>query len=1016
MNKLRFIYLIGFLTLFLYSCGKGEGHAPSQDLPASELPSETPPAPLTLQISPVSIAIAINAGHIFSATGGQPPYTFSILSGGGSINASSGAYTAPAAAGSAIVRVADASGNTAQSTVTIQNSTPVISTISAQTVYTDAAKVINYTVSDVDSTLSCQTSITVTSSQTGIIPNTDIAKGGTAPNCTLTINPSLNVQGTTVITISASDGANSSQTTFDAHVQNVSSIAISPSSLTLTLSGTSQLAAQVTYSDSTTSDITTSTNASWSSSNSSSVSVNNSSSKGLVTAASLGSANMTVSYKGVTSSASAITVQNLAPSVSSIANQTVYTDVNKVINYTISDSETSLNCQTSVTVSSSMTSVLPDSDFTKGGTAPNCTITISPSLNVQGVSVVTVSVSDGVNTTQTTFNAGVENVMSVSLTPSSSSLAVSGATQLTAVATLSDFTNRTMTTSSLTTWSSSNSGIASVNNTSSKGVVTGVANGSANISLTYKGVTSSSSAITVLTATSVSVSTGAVSGGIGSQVAVSATAQNGSTSFDVTNTGIWTSSNSSVATVSNGVISYVSAGTATITVTYAGLSASVAVTVYSKSLISIVVSVSSGADSVQVNGTKNMVATATYSDSSTENVTSSATWTSSNTAVATISNSLPYIGRITGVAAGTSTISATVGSISGSLVMTVSGVTLTSIAITPYDPLVASGATYSLRATGTYSDASTADITDLVTWSSSNTSAATISNTSGSKGVATTPTFTGYQSTTISAVLSGVTGTTPFGVNGATVSSILVTPTVTLSAGQTYQLKAYANLSDGGVIDVTSFAIWTSSSVSNVSVSNSLGSQGLVTAVANGTSTVSATFNSISGSRVVTVSGTPALTETGVGLLGSYYNWTGTAPPTSPFLTGNKKGQRIDARVAFAWGAGNAPMGVGDFFSVRWTGFYKATAATNYFCTYSDDGVRVWINGTQVINNWTDHSPTWNCTGNIALTVGTKYSVVIEFYENGGGAEMHFTRSSVSAADARNATTRLIPQSDLYPE
>ena len=108
-------------------------------------------------------------------------------------------------------------------------------------------------------------------------------------------------------------------------------------------------------------------------------------------------------------------------------------------------------------------------------------------------------------------------------------------------------------------------------------------------------------------------------------------------------------------------------------------------------------------------------------------------------------------------------------------------------------------------------------------------------------------------------------------------------------------------------------------------------------------------------------------------------------------------------------------MGVGDYFSVRWTGFYKATSTTNYFCSYSDDGIRVYINGALVIDNWTLHGPTWNCTANIPMTVGTKYSITYEYFENGGGSEAHFTRSSVSAADAQNTGTRAVQQVDLYP-
>ena len=76
-----------------------------------------------------------------------------------------------------------------------------------------------------------------------------------------------------------------------------------------------------------------------------------------------------------------------------------------------------------------------------------------------------------------------------------------------------------------------------------------------------------------------------------------------------------------------------------------------------------------------------------------------------------------------------------------------------------------------------------------------------------------------------------------------------------------------------------------------------------------------------------------------------------------------------------------------DNFSVRWTGTVAAPATGTYrFQTVSDDGVRVWVNGVQVINNWTDHSSTTNTSGTINLIAGTRYSITIEYYENGGQA------------------------------
>ena len=92
----------------------------------------------------------------------------------------------------------------------------------------------------------------------------------------------------------------------------------------------------------------------------------------------------------------------------------------------------------------------------------------------------------------------------------------------------------------------------------------------------------------------------------------------------------------------------------------------------------------------------------------------------------------------------------------------------------------------------------------------------------------------------------------------------------------------------------------------------------------------------------------------------------------------------------FDWASGQPAIGVPvDNFSVRWTGTLTVpTSGTYRFQTYSDDGVRLWVNGAQVINNWTDHSPTTNSTGNITLSAGQRVSVTLEFYEKGGGAVM----------------------------
>jgi trimeric autotransporter adhesin len=979
-----------------------------------------------LGISPTSATVSVGSTTVFSAAGGQSPYTYSVVSGGGSVVAATGAYTASASVGTAVIRATDALGSTVDANVSVINAAPVLSVLADQTTNEDSALPFGFNITDSDSLLNCTTSMTATSSNVSLLPVSGIVFSGTAPNCTATLTPAANQSGSSTVTLTVTDGVSSDVKTFNFTVNAVNDAPVISAIIAKVTNEDTPIVVNFTISD-VDSTLNCSTSMTASTSNASLVAVSGIVFSGTAPncAATItpvadqnGILNLTFRVSDTSLYADqtfSLTVNaiNDAPVISAITAQNIKSDSSLVVNYTISDVDSTLNCNTSVTVSSGSPSVVPNSDIVKSGVAPNCVLTIAPSLNVAGTSALSVSVSDGSLSSVSNFNLTVINVVSVAVTPSSLNLAVAGVSQLLAQVTYSDSSSGFKTTSSGMLWSSATTSVATVDNSVNKGQVQGVLAGTSNVSATYKGVSSNNSAVAVTSINSVTVSTGAVTGGVGSQASISATAQNSTSSFDVTTSGVWTTSNAAVATVSNGVISYASAGTAVITVTYAGLSANVNVTVSGKSLVSL--TIMGAASGVPVNGTKKLVATGTYSDASTEDLTNSAVWSSTNTAVASISNSIPNVGKVTGLAAGTSTVTANIGLVSANILLTVNSVTLSSIAISPYDALVTSSSTYSLKATATYSDASTADVTDLVTWSSSNTAAATISNTTGSKGVATTPSFVGYKSTTITATLASVTGTSPFGVNGATVNSILVTPTVTITPNQTYALKAYANLSDGGTLDLSDFVVWSSSSLSNVSVSNSAGSKGLVTGVANGTSTITALFNGVSGTRVVTVAASSSVTEVGTGLLGMYYNWTGSPPPAAPYVLANKKGERIDAQVNFAWGSGASPMGSSDQFAVRWTGFYKATSATNYFCTYSDDGMRVWINGVQVTNNWSEHGPTWDCSANQVLTVGTKYSVVIEFYENGGGAEAHLTRSSVSATDAQNLS-RAILQSDLYPQ
>src|SRR5207245_9335598 len=119
--------------------------------------------------------------------------------------------------------------------------------------------------------------------------------------------------------------------------------------------------------------------------------------------------------------------------------------------------------------------------------------------------------------------------------------------------------------------------------------------------------------------------------------------------------------------------------------------------------------------SISTSQTQQFIATGTYSDNSTQTL-ASVIWSSSNTGVAAITNDAGNHGVAVPSGNGTTTISASAGSISGSTTLTVTA--LVSIAVTPANASTAGGLPQQFTATGTYSDTSTRNLTSAVNWSS----------------------------------------------------------------------------------------------------------------------------------------------------------------------------------------------------------------------------------------------------------------------------------------------------------
>src|SRR5204863_2224 len=325
-------------------------------------------------------------------------------------------------------------------------------------------------------------------------------------------------------------------------------------------------------------------------------------------------------------------------------------------------------------------------------------------------------------------------------------------------------------------------------------------------------------------------------------------------------------------------VSGVTPGSATITATSEGKSGTSSVTVTNVPVATVDVTPRSA--SVQAGQTVQL--TATPKDANGAPLSGrTVTWSSSNTAVATVSSS----GLVSGVTPGSATITATsegksgTSSISvtnvpvatvdvtppsasvqagqtvqltatpkdagGNPPITVTNVPLATVDVTPPSALVQSGQTVHLAATS-FPARRSSDLGRTVTWSSSNTAVATVSNGGLVSGV--TP-----GSATITATSEGKSGTSSITVTNVAVATVEVTPpSASVQAGQTVQLTATPKDAGGNPLSGRTVT-WSSSNPAVDTVSKS----GIVSGVTPGSATVTATSEGKSGASAVTVTTVP---------------------------------------------------------------------------------------------------------------------------------------------------------------
>jgi len=377
-------------------------------------------------------------------------------------------------------------------------------------------------------------------------------------------------------------------------------------------------------------------------------------------------------------------------------------------------------------------------------------------------------------------------------------------------------------------WESSNASVATV---SSSGLVTGISVGSATLTVRFIDNVGWKDALgTVMLrvsdqkVSSVAINPQIINVGIGqsSQILAVSKDANGDT---ITGLSIaWASSNVAVATVSStGLVTGVSKGESTIIASVGGVSASGSVLVTDVSASSIEITPNKGTLSI---GQSSQLS-ARLKDAQGNIVAGrDVSWSSSDTAIVTVSNA----GMLTAISDGESTITASVEGVSGFATVTVSGAPVASISVSAQSASISVGQTQQL--TASVSDAGGNILNDrIMSWTTSNEASATVSNAGLVTGIA-------LGSSTITGTSEGKSATVVVEVSVSPVSSVSVTPqSVKLSAGQTQQLSETVTDKDGNVL--SGFVIiWSSTNSASVTVSNT----GLITGIAPGSSSITATI------------------------------------------------------------------------------------------------------------------------------------------------------------------------------
>jgi len=454
----------------------------------------------------------------------------------------------------------------------------------------------------------------------------------------------------------------------------------------------------------------------------------------------------------------------------------------------------------------------------------------------------------------TTVLTVVPQLTSITVNPATAQIAKGTAQQFAAMGSYNDGSQADIT--SAVSWSSSSQAAATVSSSpGTKGLALGVSPGTTTISATSGPLSTTPATLTVTNANlvSIAISPGSPTVPLSNSQQFTATGSfDDGTHQDVSLTSQWTSTDLSVARISSiGLLSARGLGSSQITAAMGGVSDHTTATVDDSSVSKIAVLPVS---KVAGNTALQMRAVATFKDGSSLEVTQTPgiSWTSSDASIAAIS---APTGIVTTQNPGTATLTAQLGSKSGSAALNVSDATIQALSVAPGKGTIAAGTTQNMIALATFSDKSGTfqqDISPAAGWTSDNTGAATLSLSDQLQELA-----TGISTGTanVTAAFSDthgnlVSSSVPLTVSGATLTGIGVAPgNAGANFGGGQQFVATGNFTDGTQQDLTPLVSWSSSNGAVASVS----SFGFADASGPGQTSIVAALGSQTGSSGLVV-------------------------------------------------------------------------------------------------------------------------------------------------------------------